>query len=176
MSWEKGIVMGFVVAALASAASAQEQKIGRSEVPETVLKTVEATYPRVPLLGFSKEAEDGRLAYEIALDWKGRRTEVVVSPEGRILIEEVTIGIDEVPAAVRKGLASSKYGSAKLTRIEKVTETDRASTFEIVVDQGGEKHELVFAGYGEIQSDEKLGTKPSAPASLGVTPGVDFPS
>jgi Putative beta-lactamase-inhibitor-like, PepSY-like len=185
MFWRIGfvpvLVLGLVLAlalttAALSSTTAQEEKIARSEVPEAVLAAIRARYPGAPLQQFVKETEDGKLSYEVALDWKGERTEVVVSPDGRILVEEVTIRIDDLPAAVRKGLVSSKYGSAKVTKVEKVTETDKAPTFEIVVDLGGEKHELVLAGNGDIQSDERLGTKPSEPPPLGVTPGFDFQS
>jgi Peptidase propeptide and YPEB domain len=161
MSKRMVVALGLALVASSSMVLAQEQKIERSEVPSAVLKAVEARYPDARIGQFEKENEGGRLVYEVQLEVDGKHSEVSVSPEGKVLVEEATIGIQDVPEVVRKGLASTRYASANVIRVEKVTETDKAdaTTFEIVVEQSGERHDLVFDRSGALKKEEPAGKK-----------------
>jgi hypothetical protein len=86
-------------------------------------------------------------------------TELLISPEGKILEEEQIVTEADLPEPVQKALAASKYGKAKVLRVEKVISSDkpRAPSFELVVEQGGKKRELLFSFTGTLTEDEDAG-------------------
>lgn len=147
------MIMAFaLVATTAAPAFAADKVLKKSDVPAEVLKTVTAKYPNAAMKSFASEVEDGKTEYEVTLDAAGALIEVSLSPEGKLLSEEQKIAAKDLPDAVKKGLAASTWAKAKVVRVEKVTEADApdAPVFEILVDQGGKKHEVVFASSGEI--------------------------
>jgi hypothetical protein len=143
----------------AAVAGAQEQTIQQADVPAAVLKAVSERYPQARMTQFQKEIENGRTAYEVGLDVGGKRSEVLLSADGKLLTEEQAITIKDAPEAVRKALLASKYSKATVSKVEKVTEGDEPATFELVVQQGTVRHELVFTAAGELKKDEALGKK-----------------
>jgi hypothetical protein len=159
MSW-RTLVSLAACAAAASIVSAAEKKIKKEDVPAPVLAAVAAQYPRAALKHFEQEpADDGKgVQYEVQIDDGGRIADVIVAPEGRILVEELEIAQKDLPPAVAKALAASKYGKGKVTTVEKLTEPGQAdSRYEILVDGAGGKHELLFDAAGVLREDEKKG-------------------
>lgn len=154
-------VMVALASAVATLAAAGEQVVKESEVPKAVRAAVTAAYPKAHAARFEREDEGGKVAYEVLLEADGARFELVVSSDGKVLEEERRIELTQAPEAVRKGLAASRYATAKVTGVEKITKTDHPQTpdFEIAVLQGNEKHELVFRHTGELTKDEKVGKK-----------------
>jgi len=138
--------------ATSAAAFASEKPVKQADVPKPVLAAVQAKYPNAKLEHFAKEVEDGKTLYEVVLDVGSAHTEVSVSPEGKIVSEETTISVKDLPEAVRNGLAGSRYGKAKVLRVERVTEVAKpgVTTFELMVEQAGKKHELAFDGAGKL--------------------------
>ena len=135
-----------------TAAFANERAVKQADVPKPVLAAVEARFPNAKFTHFAKEVEGGRTLYEVVLNTGSTHAEVSVSPEGEIVSEETTIGMSDLPAAVREGLASSKYGKAKVLRIERVLDAKKpaTTTFEFMVEQAGKRHELAFDDAGEL--------------------------
>lgn len=159
MSW-KALVGVTACTALATMASAAEKKIQKEDVPAPVLAAVTAKYPKAQLKQFEQEpADDGKgVEYEVQIEDGGKITDVIVSPEGKILVEELQIAKGDLPPAVAKALASSKYGKARVTTVEKLTEAGhREPSYEILVDAGGAKHELLFDAAGTLKEDETKG-------------------
>jgi hypothetical protein len=136
----------------AATAFANEKPIKQGDVPDPVLAAVEAKYPNAKLTHFAKEVEDGKTLYEVAFTVGTTHAEVSVSPEGKIVLEETTITLKDLPDAVRNGLAASRYGKAKVLRVERVLEAAKpgVTTFELMVEQSGKKHELEFDGAGKL--------------------------
>ena len=157
MSWKPFVnVIGCV--ALVWTATAADKKIGKDDVPAAVLAAVTTRYPNGALKQFEQEpADDGKgVQYEVRVDDGGRIADVIVSPDGKILVEELSITQSDLPAAVMKALTASKYGKSKVTAVEKLTESGRVeSRYEILVDDGGRKHELIFDAAGKLLEDEK---------------------
>ncbi len=59
-------------------------RIELSEVPEAVTKTLQEYFPGSTTLYAEKEADDGKLKYEVKIQYKDIRLEVDLTPEGRI--------------------------------------------------------------------------------------------
>jgi hypothetical protein len=142
--------------ATAAPAFASEKTIKQADVPHPVIAVVEAEYPNAKFTHFAKEVEDGKTLYEVVLNVGTAHTEVSVSPEGKIVSEETTITVHDLPAAVQNSLAASKYSKATVLRVERVKDTakPRTATFELMVEQAGKKHELVFDEAGKLSRVE----------------------
>lgn len=149
-----GVISSMTAASLGRAA---ERPVLRSEVPEAVLKAVTAKYPRGQMTQFVREVEHGKTAYEVEVDLGGARTELIVAPDGKIQVEELLIAFKDLPVAVQQGFASSRFGRAKVLRVERVTKADKADapTYEMVVDLRAKRHELAFDRSGKLLGAER---------------------
>jgi uncharacterized membrane protein YkoI len=155
MTW-RSFAIALIAFGVTVSVSAAEKRLEKSQVPKAALAAVAAKYPKARMTGFSEEDEGGKRVYEVKLQWGGERAEVTVSSEGKILAEERVISMREVPDAVKKTLSTGSYAKAKVSRIERVTDGAKpdAPTYELQVEQGGRRHELVFAHTGELIEDE----------------------
>lgn len=144
------------VLSISSAAFAYEKTIPRAGVPKPVIAAVADRYPEGQFTHFAKEIEGGKVLYEVVLDQNGTHVEVSVSPEGTIVAEEATIALRDLPAAVQKALAASRYADSKVLRVERVTEAAKpgVATFELIVERSGRKHEIVFDQTGKLARAE----------------------
>jgi hypothetical protein len=157
------VLGGLVPVAIASTLAAQAQRIKQSEVPKVVVGGVLATYPLASITQFARNAEGGKVIYEVQLEGAdGTHWQALVTPEGKVVVEQRAMELKDAPESVRKSLASSGYQDAAVTSVERVTKPDRpddAPTFEIVVHKGNEKRRLVFEHTGELKKGEKAGKK-----------------
>jgi hypothetical protein len=137
---------------ISAPAFAYEKAVRQAEVPRQVLAAVAAKYPNAKFTHFAKEVEGGKILYEVVLEDGPHHAEVSVSPEGTIVSEEATIGLQDLPPAVQQGLAGSRYAKAKVLRVERVTEASKpeATTFELLVELSGKKHEIAFDQTGTL--------------------------
>jgi len=146
---------------LPGVAAAEDKKIDKDQVPKAVIDAVAARYPAGKLIAFEEETEGGKKAYEISVEVGVSNAELIISPDGKILTEETVITVKDLPDAVTKALAASKYARATIRKIEKVVDTDkpRAPIFEIVVEQDAKKLELAFDAQGALTKVEEKGHK-----------------
>ena len=153
------IVAAVVVAGLSLPAllRAEERKIKAADVPRPVVDAVKKKYPRAKLVGFEQETEQGKLIYEVAVKAGARKIDVDVAPDGKILAEETLIKADELPAAVKKGLASSKYAKWAIKRAEQVVTNEQADrpSYELIVADHGSVMEVVLDQTGAVTKQEK---------------------
>jgi len=147
------LLCAVLAVAFASALAAKEVKLTKAQVPAPVLQTAAKTAPGAAMTGFAREEEKGKTVYEVELREKGTGTDLILSPEGKLLTEERTLAsLADLPAAVRQGFQGSPYGTAKVLKIEKVTnsETPNAPTYELTVQQHGKHHELELTADGKL--------------------------
>lgn len=144
------------IAAMISPAFASEKRLKKADVPAVVLAAVVARYPKATLTEFAQEDEAGKTVYEVQLKVGKAKTELIVSPDGKILTEEKTITRKELPAAVDQALTKSPYAKAKIIKIEMVTDGTKPDlpSYEIFVKQKSQVHELVFTATGKLTKDE----------------------
>jgi hypothetical protein len=153
MSLKKALAAVGGLAMAATMVLAADQKIKQSDVPAPALKAIEAAYPGAKLVTFERETEDGKTLYEIGIDRGGKTADVIVTGEGTIVVEEALVALKDVPEAVQAGLASSAYGKLKVVKVEKLMkpEAPNAPEFEIVVQDGAKKRELLFTAAGQLK-------------------------
>jgi uncharacterized membrane protein YkoI len=147
----------------ATGARGSEKEIKRSDVPPAVLQAVQKKYANAKMVDFSKENEEGKTTYEVTVEDGTRKSDLLLAPDGKILIEEHRITMSELPKPVKDALDASKYSHAKVDRVERVIhdEKEDSPAYELVVKQGGEKTEIVFDQTGKLtkQSPTKKGGK-----------------
>jgi hypothetical protein len=139
---------------------AREQAIKKSQVPAPVLDAVARKYPHARQVGFSREAEESKVTFEVQVVEGTRHIDIDVSPEGKILAEEETIPRDDLPAAVRKALAeSARYRDWTVQQVERVVTGEHESepSFELQMAHGRQKSEIVFDKEGRLTHEENKG-------------------
>ncbi len=144
-------------------ASGSEQEVKRSDLPPAVLQTVQKKYGKARMVGFAKENEEGVTSYEVTVQDGARKSDLLLDADGKILIEEHRITMKELPEAVKKGLAESKFARAAVKRVERVIREEKVDdpAYELVMEQGGETTEIVFDKTGKLtkQSPAKKSEK-----------------
>jgi glucose/arabinose dehydrogenase len=156
------MIVALFALSLVGAARADEKRVKESEVPAPVLAAVAKKYPTAKKTGFSKEVENKKTIFEVVLADGAKKIEVECSPDGKILVEELEIALDAVPANVRKALSDSpKYGKWTVKKAERVVnnENDAAPNFELLVASGTKKAEVVFDKDGKLVKEEIKGAK-----------------
>jgi hypothetical protein len=135
---------------------AGETPVKESEVPKAAIDAVKKKYPKAKLTGFAKLCEREKAVYEVQIEDGKRRIEINLSPEGKILEEEETIAADDLPKEVKKGLADSKYGRWKIKKVERTVreENEKEPSYEIILQDGESRFEVVFDKAGKITSEE----------------------
>ncbi len=126
---------------LAGAASAQEKKIKRSDLPPAVEKTVAAQSAGATIRGFSTEKEKGQTLYEVAMTVNGHSKDVSMAADGSIVEIEEQVALDSLSPEVKAGL-QAKAGKGKILKVESLTKKDKLVAYEAQVDTNGKKSEV----------------------------------
>jgi hypothetical protein len=118
---------GVLVAGPASAqapAQAPEVKMTLQELPPAVQAVVKAQSQGGTVRGLFKEVQDGATVYEAELTVHGRIKDIVVDPEGKVLVVEDETTLKAIPAPARTAIEKA-IGKGKLTLVEKVTKGEK---------------------------------------------------
>jgi len=89
-----------------------------------VIDAVKARFKGAELAGASKETEDGKLVYEVAIKHKGQKIDVTLTPDGAIIMIERQIAAKELPQAVVKTL-ENQYPKATYKIIEEINKVEK---------------------------------------------------
>jgi len=126
---------------LAAAATAQDKKLTRSDLPPAVGKTADAQSAGATVRGYSSEVEDGRLEYEVSLTVNGHGKDVTIAPDGTVLEIEEEVTLASLPAVVREGLQQAA-GSGKIGKVESRTKNGAIVAYEAHVLTGTKRSEV----------------------------------
>src|SRR5437868_818153 len=83
---------------------ADEEKVPIDKLPKAVVDAVKKRFPEAEITGASKEVEDGKTLYEVALKQKDMKMDVTLTAEGEIQEIEKQIAAKDLPKAVADGL------------------------------------------------------------------------
>lgn len=108
---------------------ADEETIAVKDLPKAVTAAVQAKFPKGKLTSASKEEEDGKTVYEVALEDNGTKVDVAVSAKGKILEIEKAIATTSLPPAVLAAI-QAKYPKAKVKAAEEVAEFEEGEEDE----------------------------------------------
>ena len=139
---------------LASAASAQEKKIKRSDLPPAVEKTVATQSQGATIKGFSTEKENGQTLYELEMTVSGHSKDVLMAADGTVVEVEEQVVLDSLSTEVKAGL-QSKAGKGKILKVESITKKDKLVAYEAHVDTNGKKSEVQVGPGGKPLDHEE---------------------
>jgi hypothetical protein len=152
-----------VLAVVAVVARADEEKISLDKLPKEVLSAVKAKFPKGELKSASKEVEDGKTLYEVALEDKGHKIDATFTADGKIVGIEKQIEAKDLPKAVSEAL-EAKYPKATHKKVEEVIEfkdgEEKSAVYEVLLVTTDEKTiEVVLTADGKIKKEEVKGRK-----------------
>lgn len=136
---------------------ADEVKVALKDVPKAVIDAVKAKFPQAELGEASKETENGKTTYEIALKDRGRAVDLSATAEGKITEIETTIEAKSLPAKVAAAL-DAKYPKATMKKAEEIVEIDdgkETKSFEVILVTTAKKSvEVKLSPEGKILHEE----------------------
>jgi uncharacterized membrane protein YkoI len=139
---------------LVGAASAQEKKIKRSDLPPAVEKTVAAQSAGATIRGFSTEKEKGQTLYEVEMTVNGHSKDISIAPDGAIVEIEEQVALDSLSPEVKAGL-QAKAGKGKILKVESLTKKDKLVAYEARIDTNGKKSEVQVGPDGKPLDHEE---------------------
>jgi hypothetical protein len=139
---------------LAGAASAQEKKIKRSDLPAAVEKTVAAQSAGATIRGFSTEKEKGQTLYEVEMTVNGHSKDLSIAADGSIVEIEEQVALDSLSPEVKAGL-QAKAGKGKLVKVESLTKKEKLVAYEAQVETNGKKSEVQVGPDGKPLAHEE---------------------
>ena len=139
-------------------AGAGEVKVPLKDVPKAVLDAVKERFPRAELTQATKESEDGKTTYEIALKDRGRSVDLSATADGKITEIETAIDAKALPAKVTSALAA-KYPDGTIKKAEEIVEIEdgkETKSFEVIVTTTAKKSlEVKLSPDGKILKKEQ---------------------
>ena len=116
-------VLGLFAFATAARARGRREEGQVRTLPKAVKKSLKAKYPGAKIRNISKEKnEEGETIYEVELTVK-TAVNVNFDAKGEVEVIERTIGVFELPEAVRK-VAAKAFPKGKIVKAETVVEEE----------------------------------------------------
>jgi Putative beta-lactamase-inhibitor-like, PepSY-like len=134
-------------------AQADEKEIPLDKVPQAVMKAVKAKFPKAVIKTATEETEDGKTEYEIETTVDGLATDIVLKPDGTIVVIEKEIKEKDLPVAVQTAL-KAKYPKAKIKKAEELTKGTEI-TYEMALEGADKVKEVVMDKTGKVIEEEK---------------------
>ena len=142
--------MRLAIGIFAAAALTATLPVYADECPASVLAGVQKSHKGAKTTECLHETDDGDSYYVVSIQTAaGKKLELDMSPDGKIIETVEYITAAEVPAAVTKGL-EAKYPGAKITEVDRVTDQDGEVTFDIEFTAGGKTQEVTLTTTGEV--------------------------
>jgi len=126
---------------LANSGESQEKRVMKSELPPAVQKAVESESKGATVRGYSSEVENGQREYEVEMTVNGHSRDVTFAADGTILEVEEQVAVQDLPAAVRRGLRQ-KAGSGRIRKIESLRKRGKIVAYEAEVIKSEERYEI----------------------------------
>ena len=141
------------VVIFAGTSPSQELSLKKKDVPKAILNAFHTSYPKATIKGYAKETDQGNVSYEIeSLEGKTHR-DISYTADGSVVSIEESIAYSDLPETIRNAIKKG-YPKAKVSTCEKVVEGG-TTNFELVVQSGKQKQELVFKADGTLVKQEK---------------------
>jgi len=133
-----------------------EKTITKEDLPQVILDAFTAGYPEASVTGYTKEAEDGKIYYEISFELEGQKIDILYNVEGVVVELEKTISAEEMPEPIKEAIAK-EIPEHSLIRIEKVKKEGKLFYEAKILDtKNDKKYELFFSDSGELLEKETM--------------------
>jgi hypothetical protein len=140
-------ILATILLLWSGSAIAQETKIKFKDLPPAVQETAKAQSQGATVRGYAKEIEKGKTEYEVQLMVDGKKRDVSIDPNGKVLETEQEVAFESVPQKAQDAI-KQEAGAAKVERVEEV-KSDQATVYEALIHQNGKKHEIRVLESGE---------------------------
>jgi hypothetical protein len=151
---EGGPTFGVVVVGVGNGEAKTIEKIKLDDAPQAVRGAIETQFPGAKVSTTEKEAEDGKVDYEINLEHKDRKYEMHIQEDGTIVAIEKEIKLKDVPEAVLQAV-KDKYPDAAIQdgmEVNKVKDNkETLDHYLIAVKIGDKKKEIPVSLDGKIR-------------------------
>jgi hypothetical protein len=149
---QKGMIVAgaFVLAVLSTqgSSSAQEKRLKKSDLPAAVQRTAEEQSKGAIVNGYSREMDQGKPVYEVAMTVNGHTRDVSIDAEGMVIEVEEQVALQSLPAPVRVAL-EKKAATGRITKVESLTKRGVLVAYEAQVRAGNKKSEIQVGPGGE---------------------------
>ena len=156
-----GAVAVLTLLAVSAAVRAEDEKVPLDKLPKEVTEAVKKKFPKAELVKASKEDMEGKPVYEVNIKAEDTTMDVIVTPDGKIVLIEKTIKAKDLPKAVAEAL-ETKYPKATHKKIEAIIKDDKIEKYEILLVTADKKTlEVTFDPKGKLLDEEKQEEKKS---------------
>ena len=159
-----------LILSLASAVTAQDEKVPADKLPQKVAATLKAKFPGATITTATKTRENGEMIYDVEMTRGGRKHEMDVREDGSIVNFENEIAIKDLPRAVAAGI-TARYPKCTFKEAMEVMEIkngkDTIVEYEVLIVTADKKDlELTVSPDGKIKEEGSPGLSPdSSPRS-----------
>ena len=119
----------------------QEKQLKKSELPAAVQKTADEQSKGATVKGYSRENENGMVAYEVALMVNGHSKDITMDGQGNVTEVEEEADMKSLPAEVREGL-QKQAGKASIGKVESLTKQGTLVAYEAQIHIGKKRSEI----------------------------------
>jgi hypothetical protein len=156
------LMVGFAVFVSLAAGSgcglAQEKEIDARQLPPAVSAAFHAAYPHAVIKGAAVEIENDVTCYEIeSVDGQTRR-DLLYAADGKVLETEESLDPAALPGAVSRKVAET-YPAGKIQKAEKTTDPSGKIDYELLVQSGEKRFEIVLDPAGNILKTKAVASK-----------------
>jgi len=156
-----GTVMG-VLSLFVAAAYAEEEDLSPEQVPTPVMEAAKARFKDAEVTGAAKEMDDDKLVYEVFLNLKGQKIDMILTPEGEIVVIEKAIAKEDLPDAVAQTLEDNYPNATYKTVEEFISVEEKNEKLEyyeaVLVTPEKKEWEVKLTTDGKIESQEAVGS------------------
>ncbi len=147
-----------VVCTLVGVAWADEEKVPLNQLPAAVSAAVKKRFPAAEMVRASKETEDGKTVFEVAIKDHGLKMDVSLTADGTITEIEQTVAAKELPKAAAAAL-KDKYPGATYKTVEAIIHVkdgkESLDYYEVQLTTADKKKwEVCVTAAGEIKKTE----------------------
>jgi hypothetical protein len=137
-----------ICALLTPNAHAAETRISPEKLPKAVRKTANEQSQGAIVRGYTKEAENGQIEYEVEMTVSGHSKDVSIASNGAIIEVEEEVALDALSPQVRKGLEAKAPG-AKIRKVESLIKNGKIVAYEARVVKLGKDSEIQVGPEGK---------------------------
>ena len=132
----------------------KDEEVTMQQVPQKVQKAITKYATESEIKKIEKGDVDGQMAYEFEIEKGGKKSEVTLLPDGKLLSTEEEIALADIPEAARKTI-NGKVEGGKIISTEKVFEKGETA-YEAIIENGGKKTEITVAPDGKLVATEDV--------------------
>jgi len=135
MRLARAATLAGLVLALCAPSWAREQRVKIDDLPPAVKQTVLDVSNGLKIRQLTREVKDGETFYEAELDVNGRTRDVIINPDGAVLLVEEEVDWSLVPSAVQATIEKAAEGR-KILFVETLTRNDQIEAYEAHLRKG----------------------------------------